>query len=481
MTDLRTVPHQHVYLHREQSEQAQSSTSTSASSSNLSNTLNTLLWIPLHNLIDQLLTQLSRVVSSDKTQRSAIGAVVFGTLLAILLLLASGTYALFYWLYIPRVTHVLPMYLQYGATFGGQHLNPAFSSGVSEELWNSKKDGGLSGWNNRNVWYPHAVVDFTQDVDPKSGLKPEQYYNLGVQLLVADSPANLELGNFMVSMDLISAQNKTLASSNRPAILKYKSDMFRSLSTMYYALSMLWGFRDESQNIRVLLVENYMELQSSPVQKAIIKITAPNLQVYEAFVTVEAHFQGLRYFMYHWQFTTGAVFITVFMFYYAIFGLIMWRMFLAWFRNMNPKNKVKKSAGAGSQNGGKSPSSTKAETEKSSKGEQQASSFYTKADFPAYAAPNTSDFEDNDAVPDSSDDSSDEEAEYIGGVPTTFAEGPASVPLSGTISGRGGSGAEPAVMGGVVPPPSSNAHPGPSATVETGGKAGEGVVPTSGS
>jgi hypothetical protein len=146
-----------------------------------SNSLNSLIWIPLHNLIDQFLTQLSHVISSDKTQRSAIGAVVFGVLFAILLVLASGTYALFYWLYIPRVTHVLPMYLQYGAPLEGGNVNSVVSGGSNFHkaimndgygvkspliLFKEMAEGAEHALLYRKVWYPFAYVDFTGDIDP---------------------------------------------------------------------------------------------------------------------------------------------------------------------------------------------------------------------------------------------------------------------------------------------------------------------------
>jgi hypothetical protein len=175
------------------------------------------------------------------------------------------------------------------------------------------------------------------------------------------------------------------------------------------------------------------------VQKALIRITAPNLQIYDSFVTVEAHFQGLRYFMYHWRFTTGALFISVFMFWYAVFGLILWRMFLSWFRSMGADGKKTKPItgpfGSSSKTGTSS-------TGQASKSEGQSSS--TVHDGMQYnnVAGNRSSFDslayeyeydNDDAVPDSDD--SDEEVEYIGGVPTTFVEEPASVPLSSTLSG----------------------------------------------
>ncbi|KAJ3195132.1 Berardinelli-Seip congenital lipodystrophy 2 (seipin), partial [Irineochytrium annulatum] len=117
-------------------------------------------------------------------------------------------------------------------------------------------------------------------------------------------------------------------------------------------LPLLFGSATESQLLRLLLIENYVEVKDMPVHRALVRVSSPRLQVYESHLTVEAHFQGLRYFMYHWSGTTAAVFISVFMFWYSMFGLILWRMFVAWFRGVGAKAKEeeeKKTAEAGGQ------------------------------------------------------------------------------------------------------------------------------------
>ncbi|KAJ3100784.1 hypothetical protein HDU97_001955 [Phlyctochytrium planicorne] len=272
--------------------------------------LRLFLWIPTRKLLEAGITFLTQTLSSDKTQRSALGVIVFSCLLLGLLSTSSLTYGVFYWLYIPRVTHLVPIFLQYPSTF----------SDVASTI-------------------PYAVADLRQKIDVNSGLKHEQHYNLGLQLWVPNSEKNLALGNFMVSMELHSQGNKTLAIANRPVLLKYKSDLLRTLSTLTGAIPLLFGTSFEAQVLNVPLIEDYVETKEHAAHHATIQISTADLQVYDSFITVEAHFQGLRYFMYHWSATTASVFISFFMFWYSMVGLVLWRMFVSWFQNASRAGK----------------------------------------------------------------------------------------------------------------------------------------------
>ncbi|KAJ1532465.1 Berardinelli-Seip congenital lipodystrophy 2 (seipin), partial [Nowakowskiella sp. JEL0078] len=151
-------------------------------------------------------------------------------------------------------------------------------------------------------------------------LRPEQHYTIGIEIFTPDSEKNLEQGNFMVSMGLYSKNNETIGLSNRPVLLRYKSPLFRSLTTIYKLLPLLLDFTNESQKVR-----------EKPVHHAIIKFSNPRIQIYETkFVTV-AQFEGLQYFMYHWWLTTGTIFISSFLFWEALFAYLIWKLFLGYY------------------------------------------------------------------------------------------------------------------------------------------------------
>ncbi|KAI8853008.1 putative adipose-regulatory protein-domain-containing protein [Chytridium lagenaria] len=289
----------------------QSSTSTSWAS-----TIRLFMWIPTRKVLEAGITFLTRTLSSDKTQRSALGIIVFTCLLLGLLSISSLTYGLFYWLYIPRVAHLVPVYLQYPSL-----LPP---------------EPNYAGMEALNI--PYGVAGLMQKVEANSGLKVDQHYNLGLQLWVPSSTQNFDLdiecikqaGKFYFYHHIMLKSTKV--------ILKYKSPLLRTMSTVYTAVPLLFGTTTESQILNVPLIEDYAETKDFPAHHAIIRISTAKLQVYHTYITVEAHFQGLRYFMYHWSATTASVFISFFMFWYSMVGLVLWRMFVSWFQNAGVAN-----------------------------------------------------------------------------------------------------------------------------------------------
>ncbi|KAJ1559089.1 hypothetical protein HK405_012051, partial [Cladochytrium tenue] len=130
------------------------------------------IWSPVRRILLSLYILANAFLSSSRTQKSALSAVVFGVLIAALFLISAATYALFYWLYMPRVTLFVPMYLQYAVASSASL--PELHAGAATMPW--------------------AEVDFSTLVDPTStpepGLKPEQLYNFGVQFWVPDSDPN---------------------------------------------------------------------------------------------------------------------------------------------------------------------------------------------------------------------------------------------------------------------------------------------------
>ncbi|KAJ3157584.1 Berardinelli-Seip congenital lipodystrophy 2 (seipin) [Geranomyces michiganensis] len=257
---------------------------------------------PLHAFSEPYLRLGYEGLTSAKTQRLALNSAIFGAVFAALLSFAIAVYCVFYAVYIPRVNWVIPVYMQYGPP--GSPLQP------------------------------HAYVDFTQgDGHQSAYLTPEQHYDLAFELVVPDSHSNFELGNFMVYIDLHTKDNKTTASSSRPAILEYRTPLLRIMRTMWNGLPLLLGLTKEAQTVKLLLLEKYEEMQASPIHHALIRLSDSRIQLYETRLHVEANFQGLRYFMYHWQTTTGSVFVAGFLFWGTLVSFAGWRLLLSLFKS----------------------------------------------------------------------------------------------------------------------------------------------------
>ncbi|KAI8608720.1 putative adipose-regulatory protein-domain-containing protein [Chytriomyces sp. MP71] len=263
-------------------------------------------------------------VTSDSTQQSALGTIVFTVITIVLFVLAAVTYAIFYAAYMPNDVTRVPAYL-------------SFQDSISVSTF--------------GVQFPEAVVDFTsKTILPQHTLRPDQHYTIGVELRVPDAPTNYEPGNFMISLNLTAAgspknKNSILASSKRPALVAYKSMLLRSLETIYRAFSLINGWTHEGQTIRTLMIDDYVEREDMPLNKASLKIHTAAVQIQACYITLAAHFQGLRFFMHDWFYTTAALFIIFFMFWYALLGVLLWRMFVSWFEakaNQRTMRKVTK-------------------------------------------------------------------------------------------------------------------------------------------
>ncbi|RKO83026.1 hypothetical protein BDK51DRAFT_27423 [Blyttiomyces helicus] len=120
----------------------------------------------------------------------------------------------------------------------------------------------------------------------------------------------------MVHIELQTKDNKTLASSSRPVLLKYKTPLLRNAVTVWKLVPLLLGITSEAQSITVPLLEKYEERV-----------------LYETSLHIEASFQGLRFFMYHWRITTAALFVSVFTFWEAIYAFLIWRLLLSFFNS----------------------------------------------------------------------------------------------------------------------------------------------------
>ncbi|KAJ3296956.1 hypothetical protein HK104_001001 [Borealophlyctis nickersoniae] len=283
------------------------------------------------SLADPYVKAASRGVKSPATQRAALSVGIYAGIFAAAIGLAVGAYMLFYAAYIPKVSHVVPVYMQYG--------NPG------------------------ETVFPTAHVEFatpqTITAEPNQGtfLTPEQLYNVALELYVPDSKHNFELGmsnepniilkcflnihpnlgNFMVYLELYNEKNETIASSRRPGLVRHKTPLFRMLDTVVNVVPLVLGATWEAQSVMVLLLEKYEELESNPIHHAIVRLSDQRIQLYETNLHIDAYFQGLRYFMYHWKFTTGALFISIFLFWEAYIAYMSWKFAVAFFKKPEVK------------------------------------------------------------------------------------------------------------------------------------------------
>ncbi|KAF9345204.1 Berardinelli-Seip congenital lipodystrophy 2 (seipin), partial [Mortierella sp. NVP85] len=156
-------------------------------------------------------------------------------------------------------------------------------------------------------------------------------YNIAVNLHVPTSEKNVAIGNFMVHVTLLRPDGDIIQISSRPAILTYQSLPLRLMRTAWRAVPLVLDWSREEQTLRVPLIERFVEDAANPVARAIVSISTPELQVYRSTIHFDAHFHGLRYFMYYYKVSTAIVFMLVFIFWEIVFTVITWQVLAGWF------------------------------------------------------------------------------------------------------------------------------------------------------
>ncbi|CAO1619182.1 unnamed protein product [Parajaminaea phylloscopi] len=142
------------------------------------------------------------LITSSRTHRVILRLSILISLFWAALVLAILAYIGFYRAWVPEVGRIEELYLQYG------------------------KQGEI----------PYAEVDLSRwrglgrSSPGDDWFAEEQEYDLTVELLVPISAANLDLGNFMVSVDLVTNDGQVVFRSSRPTILRPSNPPMRYLA-----------------------------------------------------------------------------------------------------------------------------------------------------------------------------------------------------------------------------------------------------------
>nr|CAG8447400.1 138_t:CDS:10 [Entrophospora candida] len=242
---------------------------------------------PFWNIIDPYLNSLADLFSAQKAQRITIKSIFIFVAVSTLVSFAFLSYIAFYYVYIPKIAHSKPVHLQY-------HQDKLI----------------------------HSMIDFTENGLYSDFLTADQAYDISIDLDVPESDRNIDLGNFMINLELKSKDNNTIQSSGRPCILTYKSKLLRITSTIWKLIPLVLGFVKEDQKLKVVMFENFIE---NGVNK--------NPEVYNANIQLDAHFRGLRYLMYYHYVSTGIAFILLFIFWEIFFSIFSWKIIVSQWKN----------------------------------------------------------------------------------------------------------------------------------------------------
>ncbi|KAJ9080080.1 hypothetical protein DSO57_1028907 [Entomophthora muscae] len=221
--------------------------------------------------------------------RSILRGTVFFIVSANLYATAWGTYATFYARYIPVLTSVTPIYFDFGKNFPSTKI-PAVS-------------------NNRQ-----ALFDYGQP------------YDITLELDVPESAINLDLGNFMVRLELQNRAGRDLYVSQRPTMIVYRSALLRGLSTIAYSIPLLLDMKSEHRTLKIPLAEGFMDDYDDIITHVEVVISNPKIQIYNSRLRIDAHLTGLRYIMYHWSAIAAAFFTSFFFVAEIVFCIFAWQL-----------------------------------------------------------------------------------------------------------------------------------------------------------
>ena len=208
-------------------------------------------------------------------------------------------YTAFYYAYMPSMSYIRPVHLQF-------------------ESCNEQK--GICS-------FPSASVQLT---NKQQLLMVGQPYKVNLHLEMPESPANKELGMFMVCAQLRSRDGYLVEHTCKSTMLHYRSTLLHALTTLTFSPMMMFGTTEEKQNVVLELFGNFEEDQSHPVTIIYIEIQSRHIEFYSAAVMINAHLSGLRYLMFHWPILSAIVGIGTNLFFIALVCILSYLHFTAY-------------------------------------------------------------------------------------------------------------------------------------------------------
>nr|XP_018900580.1 PREDICTED: seipin [Bemisia tabaci] len=206
-------------------------------------------------------------------------------------------YIAFYYAYMPSLSHTRPIHLRFKSC--------------------DEAKGICS--------FPNAHVQLTKR---QQMLMVGQAYKIYINLEMPESPANKELGMFMVCALMVDKNQFPASKSCRSAMLHYRSPLLHFLSTVVMSPFLIFGSIEEKQTLNLELYSNYEEDQSHPVTDVYVEIQSRHIELYSASLFIMAHLRGLRYVMFHWPIFSAIVGVSSNLFCIVfIFSLSYWRLY----------------------------------------------------------------------------------------------------------------------------------------------------------
>lgn len=215
-----------------------------------------------------------------KTRRTLFQAAILFCVLCLLLWVSIFLYGSFYYSYMPTVSFSTPVHFYYTSDCDGS-------------------DGVLCS-------FPTANISFMKN-EKNQVMAYGQPYRISLELEMPESPANEQLGMFMIKMSCYTKGGKTVSSVGRSTMLHFRSSLLQTLSTLLFSPLLLTGISEQKQLIEVELFSDYKTNAYQPTVGAVVEIQSKRVQVYSSQLRIHAYFTGIRYVLYNFPLTSAVI------------------------------------------------------------------------------------------------------------------------------------------------------------------------------
>lgn len=215
-----------------------------------------------------------------KARRTLFQAAILLCVLVLLLWVSIFLYGSFYYSYMPTVSFSTPVHFQYTSDCDSSEF--ALCS------------------------FPMANISFMKN-ERDQVMAYGQPYRVSLELEMPESPANEQLGMFMVKMSSYTKAGKTVKSVRRSTMLHYRSSLLQTLSTLFFSPFLLFGMAEQKQLIELELYSDYKTNAYEPTIGAVIEIQSRHVQIYSSQLRIHAYFTGIRFVLYNFPLTSAVI------------------------------------------------------------------------------------------------------------------------------------------------------------------------------
>ena len=267
----------------------------------------------------------------------AMIVVLLGTLLAA----ATAAYAVAYVSLVPRTKVSVPLFFDFDRAVlapaprsemacDGSGTCAAPADPKSARRLEALDPGAAARRQRSRVEYPTARVDLrlmrqqwhanasllwgVRTAEPlvsRSGrlLHPARSYDVYLVLELPPSAANIDAGVSMASLELRSAEELLLASSERSWMLPFRSSLQRRARDLTFLLPALLGFDSGSEAVEVQMLNAFVEPAARPSSAsiAVVRLSDARVQVTAASLQFRVRLSGVIAFMTWWPVTAAVV------------------------------------------------------------------------------------------------------------------------------------------------------------------------------